>query len=105
MIRIYPEQLAAQLREGLRACYLLSGNEPLLLQESQDLLRQAAQQQQFSEHYSISLDAHTDWDAIFGICQAMSLFASRQTLLLIFPENGPTAPIGEQLTKLAPLLH
>ena len=105
MIRIYPEQLAAQLREGLRACYLLSGNEPLLLQESQDLLRQAAQQQQFSEHYSISLDAHTDWDAIFGICQAMSLFASRQTLLLIFPENGPTAPIGEQLTKLATLLH
>lgn len=35
----------------------------------------------------------------------MSLFASRQTLLLIFPENGPTAPIGEQLTKLATLLH
>ena len=69
------------------------------------MLRQAAQQQQFSEHYSISLDAHTDWDAIFGICRAMSLFASRQTLLLIFPENGPTAPIGEQLTKLATLLH
>ncbi|WP_419793040.1 DNA polymerase III subunit delta [Serratia fonticola] len=105
MIRLYPEQLAAQLREGLRACYLLSGNEPLLLQESQDLIRQAAQQQQFTEHYSISLDVHTDWDAIFSICQAMSLFASRQTLLLIFPENGPTAPIGEQLVKLAALLH
>ncbi|MCX2958389.1 MAG: DNA polymerase III subunit delta, partial [Serratia symbiotica] len=59
MIRLYPEQLAAQLREGLCACYLLSGNEPLMLQESQDLIRQAAQQQQFSEHHSISLDAHT----------------------------------------------
>lgn len=105
MIRLYPEQLAAQLREGLRACYLLSGNEPLLLQESQDLIRQAAQQQQFTEHYSITLDTHTDWDAIFSICQAMSLFASRQTLLLIFPENGPTAPIGEQLVKLSALLH
>lgn len=35
----------------------------------------------------------------------MSLFASRQTLMLIFPENGPTAPIGEQLIKLAALLH
>ncbi len=105
MIRLYPEQLAAQLHEGLRACYLLSGNEPLLLQESQDLIRQTAQQQQFTEHYSLTLDAHTDWDAIFGICQAMSLFASRQTLLLILPENGPTAPIGEQLVKLAGLLH
>lgn len=105
MIRLYPEQLAAQLREGLRACYLLSGNEPLLLQESQDLIHHAAQQQQFSEHYRISLDVHTDWDAIFSICQAMSLFASRQTLLLSFPENGPTAAIGEQLVKLAGLLH
>ncbi|WP_431223295.1 DNA polymerase III subunit delta [Serratia sp. L9] len=105
MIRLYPEQLAAQLREGLRACYLLSGNEPLLLQESQDLIRQAAQQQQFTEHYNITLDTHTDWDAIFSICQAMSLFASRQTLQLIFPENGPTAPIGEQLVKLSSLLH
>ncbi|VEA72297.1 DNA polymerase III subunit delta [Serratia rubidaea] len=105
MTRLYPEQLAAQLREGLRACYLLCGNEPLLLQESQDLIRQAATAQQFSEHYSISLDAHTDWDAIFSICQSMSLFASRQTLLLLLPENGPTAPIGEQLVKLAALLH
>jgi len=105
MIRLYPEQLAAQLREGLRACYLLSGNDPLLLQESQDHIRRAAQEQDFSEHFSIQLDAHTDWDAIFSICQAMSLFASRQTLQLSFPENGPTAPIGEQLVKLAGLLH
>lgn len=105
MIRLYPEQLAAQLREGVRACYLLSGNEPLLLQESQDIIRQAAQQQEFTEHYSIALDAQTDWDAIFSLCQAMSLFASRQTLLLTFPENGPTAPIGEQLVKLTGLLH
>ncbi|GAA3613956.1 MAG: DNA polymerase III subunit delta [Gibbsiella quercinecans] len=105
MTRLYPEQLAAQLREGLRACYVLSGNEPLLLQESQDLIRQAAQQQQFSEHYSITLDPHTDWGAIFNLCQSMSLFASRQTLLLIFPDSGPTAPIGEQLVKLAGLLH
>lgn len=105
MIRLYPEQLAAQLREGLRSCYLLSGNEPLLLQESQDLIRQAAQQQQFTEHYSLSLDAHSDWEAIFNICQAMSLFANRQTLLLMLPESGPTAAIGEQLVKLASLLH
>lgn len=45
MTRVYPEQLAAQLREGLRACYLVMGNEPLLLQESLDLIRQQAQQQ------------------------------------------------------------
>ncbi|QCR36793.1 DNA polymerase III subunit delta [Nissabacter sp. SGAir0207] len=105
MIRLYPEQLAAQLREGLRACYLLCGNDPLLLQESQDQIRAAAQQAGFSEHYSFALDNHTDWDAIFSVCQALSLFSSRQTLLLMLPESGPTAPIGEQLVKLAGLLH
>lgn len=76
-----------------------------MLQESQDLIRRAAQQQNFSEHHNISLDAHTDWDAIFSICQAMSLFASSQTLLLIFPENGLSVLIGDQLIKLSALLH
>lgn len=42
MIRLYPEQLRAQLTEGLRAAYLLLGNDPLLLQESQDAIREAA---------------------------------------------------------------
>ncbi len=105
MIRLYPEQLAAQLQEGLRACYLICGNEPLLLQESQDAIRKTASQNGFEEHISFVLDTHTDWDEIFGQCQALSLFSSRQTLLLQFPENGPNAAISEQLVKLASLLH
>ena len=32
MIRLYPEQLRAQLNEGLRAASLLLGNDSLLLQ-------------------------------------------------------------------------
>ncbi|ANI28448.1 DNA polymerase III subunit delta [Yersinia entomophaga] len=105
MIRIYPEQLAAQLQEGLRACYLLCGNEPLLLQESQDRIRQAASQQGFTEHYTVALDTHTEWENIFSICQALSLFSSRQTLLLVFPDSGLTAAMNEQLAKLTSLLH
>lgn len=105
MIRIYPEQLGAQLSEGLRACYLLSGNEPLLLQESQDAIRAAAQHQGFTEHFSVSLDAHTDWQAIFATCQELSLFSTRQTLLLILPESGPNAAMAEQLLMLSTLLH
>ncbi|WP_380184418.1 DNA polymerase III subunit delta [Kalamiella sp. sgz302252] len=105
MIRIYPEQLGAQLREGLRACYILSGNEPLLLQESQDTVRASAQQQGFTEHISVVVDQQTDWDAIYSACQALSLFASRQTLLLSLPENGPNAAIAEKLLTLSTLLH
>lgn len=105
MIRLYPEQLRAQLTEGLRAAYLLLGNDPLLLQESQDAIREAAAAQGFTEHHTFSIDNSTDWQAIFALSQAMSLFASRQTLLLILPENGPNAAINEQLATLVGLLH
>jgi len=105
MIRLYPEQLRAQLKEGLRAAYLLLGNDPLLLQESHDAVRQIAAPQGFDEHHSFTLDNSTDWQEIFSLCQAMSLFATRQTLSIQLPENGPNAAINEQLATLVSLLH
>ncbi|AKJ41866.1 DNA polymerase III subunit delta [Pragia fontium] len=105
MIRLYPEQLAAQLHEGLRSCYLLFGNEPLLLEESQDAIRRAASAQQFSESFSYELTAQTDWENIFTECQSLSLFSSRKIFILHFPENGANAAIGEQLTQLGALIN
>ncbi|WP_297203941.1 DNA polymerase III subunit delta [uncultured Pluralibacter sp.] len=105
MIRLYPEQLRAQLTEGLRAAYLLLGNDPLLLQESQDAVRHAANAQGFEEHHTVAIDASTDWNTIFSMCQARSLFSSRQTLTLLLPDNGPNAAINEQLSALLALLH
>lgn len=105
MLRIWPEQLNAQLREGLRPCYILSGNEPLLLLESQDAIREHARQQQFTDTFSITLDQHSDWEMIFGACHSMSLFASRQILILTLPENGPPAAMAEQLLALSTHLH
>lgn len=105
MIRIYPDQLSVQLQEGLRACYLFTGNEPLLLQESQDAVCSAARPQGFTEYFSTEIDAHTDWQSIFAICQTMSLFANRQIVMLSFSENGPGANMAEQLITLSTLLH
>lgn len=105
MIRIYPEQLASQLQESLRGRYLIWGNEPLLIQESQDAIRKTAQTQGFEEHFTFSLEQHTDWDEIFSLCQALSLFTSRQSLTLILPENGPSAAMAEKLIQLSQLLH
>lgn len=105
MIRLYPEQLRAQLSEGLRAAYLLLGNDPLLLQESQDAIRHTAVTHGFEEHHTAQIDTSTDWQELFSVCQALSLFASRQTLLLQFPDNGPNAAINAQLETLIGLLH
>lgn len=105
MIRLYPEKLLSQLNEELRSCYLLWGNEPLLLQESQDSVRRVAEQHGFMEHFTFALDNHTDWDEIFSLCQSLSLFTSRQSLILLLPENGPNASMSERLIKLSELLH
>lgn len=105
MNRLYPEQLAAQLREGLRGCYLLSGTEPLLLQESVDAICLAARQQEFSEQISFALDGQTEWDAIFNYCQSLSLFSQRKILILQAGDNGINAAIGEQLLTLSNQLH
>lgn len=105
MLKLWPEQLRAQLNEGLRAAYLLLGNDPLLLQESQDAVRHAAVEHDFTEHHSVAIDASTDWQALFALSQELSLFASRQTLLLQLPDNGPNAAIAGQLEKLTGLLH
>lgn len=105
MIRIYPEQLAAQLQEGLRGSYFLAGNDPLLRQESQDAILSAAKTQEFLEHQTVTVDNQTDWEALFTDCQSLSLFTRRQTLTLLMPENGPSAAIATRLTELATLLH
>lgn len=105
MIRLYPEQLAAQLNEQLRPVYLLLGNDPLLLQESQDLLRSQSHIAGFEEHHTIEIDSSTDWQGLFNQCQALSLFSARQTLLLLLPDNGPNAAINTQLETLVNLLH
>ncbi|MBK5142833.1 DNA polymerase III subunit delta [Budviciaceae bacterium BWR-B9] len=105
MIRLYPEQLNAQLHEGLRSCYQLYGNEPLLLEESQDAIRRTALAQDFHENFSYDLSPQTDWESIFTECQSLSLFSSKKIFTLQFPENGANASIGEQLKQLAALLN
>ncbi|VFP83061.1 DNA polymerase III subunit delta [Candidatus Erwinia haradaeae] len=105
MLRVYPEQLSLKLQSGLRACYILHGNEPFLLEEAQNTIFTVAQQQGFTEHFIITLDHQTNWHYIFSICQSFSLLGTRQILLLILPEPGPTAIMHAQLATLATFLH
>lgn len=105
MNKIFPEQLAAQLKSGLRPCYFLLGNDPLLLKESADTLREQARVQGFDERHSFALDNRTDWEGIYQCAQAMSLFSARQIIELVLPESGPGTHNAEPLSKLATLLH
>ena len=78
-MRIYPEKLAAQLQRQLLPVYLVSGDEPLLLQECCDLIRGAARAGGCTVREVIEADGkHFDWGEILHHATSMSLFAERK---------------------------
>ncbi|MFZ7276204.1 DNA polymerase III subunit delta [Avibacterium endocarditidis] len=104
MQRLFADQLSASLEKKLASIYCLVGQDPLLLQESKDLICAVAKQQGFDEKNEITLDNSTDWIALNEQVQSMGLFFSRQILLLNFPENL-TAPLQKRLAELVGLLN
>ena len=58
------DQLPSLLANSLAPVYLLAGSEPLLMQESRDLIIQAAQQQGFTERNVHEVRKGFDWDLL-----------------------------------------
>ena len=54
-MQLKPNQLAGQLKKGLTTCYLVSGDEPLLVQEAADAIRQAARDGGYLERQRIAI--------------------------------------------------
>lgn len=105
MIWVYPEQLESKLQKKLHRCYMLFGDDQLLLQESEERICTYAKALHFNEYISITLNTNPDWEAIYSTCQTLSLFSDRKILLLVMPENGINAATGEKLSMLAPMLN
>jgi DNA polymerase-3 subunit delta len=81
-VRLPPERLAAQLREGLAPVYLVHGEEPLQAREALDSIRAAARAAGFGERMVFAVDASFDWSPVHGELDSLSLFAARRVLEL-----------------------
>ncbi|MFZ9989871.1 MAG: DNA polymerase III subunit delta, partial [Burkholderiaceae bacterium] len=78
-MQVGPAQLAAHLTNGLRGLYTIAGDEPLLVQEAADAIRQAARDGGFTERVvHTATGAHFDWSAVVASGAEMSLFADKQ---------------------------
>ncbi len=88
-MRLRPEQLAGQLRQRLSPVYLLSGDEPLQLQEAADAVRAAARAQGFSERQVLHVESGFDWSTLAAEADALSLFAERKIIDLRIPSAKP----------------
>ena len=89
-MRVYPEKLAAHLQQQLLPVYLVSGDEPLLLQECGDLIRSQARQAGCGEREVLDAGiAKFDWQELLAGATAMSLFAERRLIELRLPSGKP----------------
>lgn len=81
-MKIKPEQLSGQLKKGLAPIYLITGDEPLISEESSDLLRTTLQKQGFSEREVMHVDASFNWEYLLECANALSLFAEKKVIEL-----------------------
>lgn len=81
--------------------YVVSGDEELLVIEAVDALRSAAAANGYTERSRHTLDARSDWSAVLGATQNVSLFGERKLLDLALPSGKPGKTGSEALETLA----
>ena len=93
-MKVKPEQLHSHLQNSLQnkelsPIYIISGDEPLLIQEAADGIRSAARKLGFSEREIFDVDARFDWNNVFNETNALSLFADKKILELRIASGKP----------------
>lgn len=76
------EQLETHLRQQLLPVYLLSGDEPLQMQEAGDAVREAARRQGYSEREVLDQAGGFDWSSLASAAESLSLFGEKRLLEL-----------------------
>ncbi len=100
-MKIRPEQLAGQLKKGLSPIYIISGDEPLLVQEASDLVRQHAREAGCHERIVMTVEKGFDWNSLMQQSSGMSLFAEKRLLELRLPTGKPGDAGGKALRAYA----
>lgn len=94
---------AGQSGQSLDGLYVVSGDEPLLVTEALDGVRALAMRAGYVERTSLVMDARSDWSAVMGATQNVSLFGDRRLIELKLPGGKPGKAGGDTLVRLAEL--
>jgi len=88
-LRLKAEQVHTNLQRGIAPIYLVSGDEPLQVQECLDAIRTAARDQGFTDRAVFTVDARFDWSVLRGFGDNLSLFAERRVIDLRLIKGKP----------------
>ena len=95
------KQLERHLTRGLANAYLVSGDEPLLVDEALAQIRAAAQRAGFEGRELHSTERSFDWDALEQDADNLSLFASRKIVELRLSTPRPGDAGSSTIARLA----
>ena len=77
-MKLTTDSLAPHLQERLLPAYLVSGDEPLLVAEAADAVRERARAAGFTEREVHFIERAADWDVVRGSTANLSLFGARR---------------------------
>ncbi len=99
-VKLSGETLAASLSR-LAPVYLISGDEPLLVNEAADAVRARARSQGFTERELNVVERGFDWQALLSNSKAMSLFAERKIIEIRMTNPTPGEQGADAIIELA----
>lgn len=105
MPRINPRQLTQNLRQGLAPIYVVTGDEPLLVQECCDTIREAARKLGFNERDLLHGEHNFDWGQLLSAAGSMSLFADKKLIELRLPGGKPGDKGSKALQEFASMTN
>ena len=82
-------QLAAHLAKGIAPLYVVHGDEPLLVIEGADRIRNAARAAGYDEREVLVAEPGFKWEALTAAGRNLSLFGSRKLIGLRIPSGKP----------------
>jgi DNA polymerase-3 subunit delta len=101
-MQVKVEQLPDEIkRKGLSPVYLISGDEPLQLNEASDFIRHKAREAGVEERVVLDVATGFDWNRLIEENASMSLFASRRLIELRMGSSKPGREGGKVLTEYA----
>jgi len=88
-LKIQANQLSSHLLKSLAPCYLVTGDEFLLVDEALDAIREAARKRGFTSRELHVATTGFDWNALTASTSNLSLFAEQRIIELRLPTGKP----------------
>jgi len=79
-VKVYPEKLTSHIKNANSPIYIVSGDEPLLVQEVCDQIRSGLRNQGYTERDLFHAEANFDWQQVLFSASSMSLFAEQKLI-------------------------